>query len=83
MNAAHHSVVAVLKKGGSACCLHPGLPPEAFLGFRKVKVSVLPWWNCSRDAPLLTSNEEADNLQSGLAITIPWLQDSEFSSSLT
>lgn len=76
---AHHAMAGVLHKDGSSCCLHPGLPPGAFPGVRKVKVSVLPWWSCNRAAPLLTSNKGADTLQSGLGITIPWLQETELS----
>lgn len=62
---------------------NPGPPPGAFPALKKVKVCVLPWWRCSRDVPLLTSNKGADTLQSGLGITIPWLQETELSWSFT
>lgn len=59
---AHRLMAGVLQKDGSACCLHPGLPPEASLGLRKDKVSILPWESCNTACLLLTSNKGADNL---------------------
>lgn len=47
---AHHSI---LQKEGSACSLHPGLPPDTFLEFRKVEVSVFAMVELQQSCPLV------------------------------
>lgn len=54
---AHNFRAVVMQKDGFACCLHPGPPPEEFLGIRQGKVSILLQQSCGRAAPLFASKQ--------------------------
>lgn len=74
---AHNFMATVTQKDGFACCLHPGLPPEEFLGLRQGKVTVLLQQSCGRADLCLpqTKDKVIYCLVSG--ITVPWFQDIE------